>query len=398
MSKTVVLAFSGGLDTCWCIPHIMQSGWNVVTATVDVGGFSPSDLKSLEKRSKELGALQHLVINAKDEFFQEVLRYLIAGNVTRGGIYPLCVGAERALQAREVAKVAQKLGAQAIGHGCTAAGNDQIRFEVAIRSYAPELEMLAPVRDETPTRVEQLALLESLGFATPEKVAYSINSGLWGVTIGGTETTGTQESIPEDQWIRTNGAFDLPKSPLTITLGFQSGIPTNLNGEFLGPVELIEKLDIIAGSYGMGRGIHLGETILGIKGRVAFEAPAATVILNAHRELEKLVLTKKQQQAKDHLSSLYGEMVHEGLFSEPACRDIEAFLVSSQTRVTGEVKMTLRPGMVFVDGVSSPYSLHSASRAVYGETVGEWTPQDAKGFGRIYGMSGILHARAGGSN
>jgi len=396
--KKVVVAFSGGLDTSWCVPYLKDRGWDVVTATVDVGGFSPAQLDALVEQSKALGASAHFTVPAKDIFFDEVLRFLIAGNVTRGGLYPLCVGAERTLQARLSAEKAREIGATAVAHGCTAAGNDQIRFEVAIRCIAPDMDQLAPVRDDAPSRPDQIKFLESKGCPVPgHGAAYSINSGLWGITIGGTETIGTELSIPENQWIRTKGAFDNPLPAKKITLSFEQGIPTAIDGVTGTPVEIIEKLDVLAGSYGIGRGIHLGETILGIKGRVAFEAPAAHTILLAHRELEKLVLTARQTAAKDALAASYGDMVHQGLHPEPACRDIEALFVSSQQRVTGDVHLLLRPGSVFVEGVTSPYSLHAASRAVYGEAVGEWTPEDAKGFARIYGLPSILHARAGAS-
>lgn len=398
MSKLVVLAFSGGLDTCWCVPYLIDKGYEVVTVTVDVGGFSAQDIEDLKARSIALGAKDHVHIHAKQALFYQALKHLIAGNVLRGGLYPLCVGVERTLQAQESAKNAKKLGATAVAHGCTAAGNDQIRFEVALRAIAPDLEIIAPVRDDAPKREEQVAYLQARNLPIPSHgSAYSVNSGLWGVTIGGAETTGTEQSIPEEQWIRTKGAFDNPKPALKLDLEFKSGIPSALNGVPMSPIELIEKLDEIAGSYGIGRGIHLGETILGIKGRVAFEAPAPTVILTAHRELEKLVLTKRQSALKDQLALAYGDMVHEGLLLEPACRNIEAFFDSTQERVTGTVHLLLRPGSAFVEGVSSPYSLHAASRAVYGEAVGEWTPEDAKGFGRIYGLPTILSARVGGS-
>jgi argininosuccinate synthase len=392
----VVLAYSGGLDTSWCIPILKEQGYSVVTVTVDVGGLSSEELHDMQSRSMALGAEEHRVVSAADMFFNEVIRFLIAGNVLRGNLYPLCVGAERAIQAREAARVAAEMGAVAVAHGCTAAGNDQIRFEVALRTVAPTLQVLAPVRDLAPSRSDQLHLLQSKGVAFPlEKAAYSVNSGLWGVTIGGMETTGTEQSIPESAWSRTAGAFQDPRDPSSHRLRFESGIPTGLDGQEMPPVALIQALDRLAGDYGIGRGIHLGETILGIKGRVAFEAPAATLILGAHRELEKLTLTKRQQSLKETVANLYGEWVHEGLFTEPAARQAEALLADSQTRVTGEVFFELRPGNVFFTGVTSPYSLHAASRAVYGEAMGEWTAEDAKGFGRLFGLAGVLHARAG---
>jgi argininosuccinate synthase len=380
------------------VPYLTEKGYEVVTVTVDTGGFSRADAQELEMRSKALGAVKHLHIHAKKDFYETVVRYLIFGNATRGG-YPLCVGAERSVQALESAKVAKELGAKAIAHGSTAAGNDQIRFEVAIRACAPELEILAPVRDTAPSRTDQVAFLESKGLPVPAYgAAYSVNSGLWGITIGGKETTGTEYSIPEEEWVRTKNAFSSPMPARRIQIQFQRGEPVGVDGQGFEPVELIERLDEIAGRYGIGRGVHLGETILGIKGRVAYEAPAAAVLLAAHRELEKLTLTKRQQQMKDLAAASYADMVHEGLFFEPACRDIEALLTRSQGRVSGSVTVLLRTGTAFVEGCTSPHSLHAASRAVYGEAAGEWTPEDARGFSRIYGLPSILHARAGGQS
>lgn len=393
--KQAVIAFSGGLDTSWCVVHLVSLGYEVTTVTVDVGGFSDADLAALEGRAYDLGAKQHFRIDAKQIFFDTVLRFLIAGNVLRGNLYPLCVGAERTLQAQLSAEKANELGIGAIAHGCTAAGNDQVRFEVALRCLAPEVEILAPVRDLAPTREQQLADLGTHAMSFGSRGVYSVNTGLWGITIGGVETTGTAESIPEGEWVRTKGAFDSGYRQEILEIGFEEGIPVALNGVAVDPVALIEALDKIAGALGIGRGIHLGETILGIKGRVAFEAPAASVLIQAHRELEKLVLTKKQIATKDLVSATYGDLVHEGQFLDPTCRDIEALLASSQQRVTGTVCLLLRPGSSFVTGVTSPYSLHAASRAVYGEAVGEWTPEDAKGFSRIYGLPAILAARAG---
>ncbi len=391
----VALAFSGGLDTCWCIPILKSQGYDVTTVTVDVGGFSQEELKEIAHCSQHLGAIKHITIPAAQMFFHEILRHLIAGNVLRGNLYPLCVGAERSLQARETAKIATQVGAEAVAHGCTAAGNDQIRFEIALRTLAPNLKILAPVRDQAPSRPDQLALLKANNLDFPaNKAAYSVNSGLWGVTIGGEETTGTEYTIPEDQWLRTKDAFSEPQPSEEISITFTHGIPTHLNSTSLDPVTLITKLDQTASKYGIGRGIHLGETILGIKGRVAFEAPAATVLIQAHRELEKLTLTKRQIALKDQVAALYGEWVHEGLFTEPASRMAESLFKESQKSVTGDVHLTLHPGHAFVTGVISPRSLHAASRAVYGESVGEWTPDDAKGFARLYGLAGILHARA----
>ncbi len=397
MADTIALAYSGGLDTSWCIPHLVESlSADVITVNVDVGGIDAAELRALEDRSAQLGAKRHVHVDARETFFEEVIRFLLTGNVLRGQVYPLCVGAERSLQAREVARVAGELGVSAVAHGCTAAGNDQVRFEVALRTAAPEVDIIAPVRDLAPSREDEIAFLAERGFVLPDSsCSYSINSGLWGVTIGGRETLDTKESLPEDAWVRTRGAFDHPREAERHVVTFESGAPVAVDGERGTAVETIERVDALASAFGIGRGIHLGETVLGVKGRVAFEAPAATVLIAAHRELEKLVLTAQQQTVKDHVSRVYGDLVHAGQFLEPTCRDIEALMTSSQSRVTGDVTLTLRPGSAFVDGVTSPWSLRDASSALYGEATGEWTPADAAGFSRIVGIPGQLHARAG---
>ena len=398
MPDRIVLAFSGGLDTSFCVPWLKERhGAEVVTVTVDTGGLTESDRARLKVSALALGAERHLLLEARDAYFAETLKYLVMGNVLRGNAYPLCVGAERGLQARLVAQVAREVGARAVAHGCTVAGNDQVRFEVALRTLAPELEIIAPIRDEGFSRAQEVGYLHAHGFEWPAaRAAYSVNSGLWGCTIGGRETSDTVEALPEGAWVLTRGAFESPRGPESHTVRFERGVPAGLDGEAMAPVELVEKLNALGGAFGVGRGIHLGDTILGMKGRVAFEAPAALVLITAHRELEKLTLTGRQQRVKDALAVVYGDLVHEGQFLEPACRDIEAAFVRSQERVTGEVRMLLRPGSLFVEGVSSPHSLKAASRAVYGETAGEWTAADARGFSRMLALPGMLHTRAGG--
>ncbi|MGC4115571.1 MAG: argininosuccinate synthase [Myxococcales bacterium] len=395
--RTIVLAFSGGLDTSFCVPWLMEKhGCEVVTVTVDTGGLDDAARARLAERSRELGAADHVLVDGRDAFFQETLRFLVMGNVLKGQVYPLCVGAERGLQARFVAEAARRLGASAVAHGSTAAGNDQVRFEVALRTLAPELEILAPVRDEGFSREQEIAFLTAHGVKVDAtRAAYSINQGLWGVTIGGRETTDTVEGLPESAWVLSAGAFEKPRPSERHRLAFELGVPSSLDGEQLAPVDLIDRLSALAAPFGIGRGIHLGDTIFGLKGRVAFEAPAAVVLVQAHRELEKLVLTARQQRVKDSLSTTYGDLVHEGQFLEPACRDIEALLLSSQRRVSGEVKVLFQPGSAFVEGVSSPFSLRAASRGVYGEAAGEWTAADARGFSRMLALPGMLHARAG---
>ncbi|HQT94246.1 MAG TPA: argininosuccinate synthase [Thermoanaerobaculaceae bacterium] len=398
MPERIALAFSGGLDTSFCIPWLAERyGAAVTTVTVDTGGISPADRAGLEARALALGAERHVLIDARARYFDETLRHLIAGNVLRGQVYPLCVGAERSLQARLVAEAARAAGAEAVAHGCTAAGNDQVRFEVALRTLAPELEVIAPVRDEGFSRADEVAFLAERGVEWPaERAAYSVNSGLWGCTIGGRETADTVAPLPEEAWALTRGAFATPRAPESHTISFAAGVPVALDGVAMAPVELVEALNLLGGAFGIGRGIHLGDTIIGLKGRVAFEAPAAVLLITAHRELEKLTLTARQQRVKDGLAAVYGDLVHEGQFLEPACRDIEALFERSQLRVTGEVRVLLRPGSAFVEGVASPYSLKAASRAVYGEAAGEWTAADARGFSRMLALPGMLHARAGG--
>jgi len=394
----IVLAFSGGLDTSFCVPWLKETYRRpVVTMTINTGGLDAAAERDLEERALALGAAEHVLVEARPRFFDQVLRYLIAGNVRRGQFYPLCVGAERGIQATLMAEIAMQLGSDTVAHGCTAAGNDQVRFEVALRTINPELTVLAPVRDNAFVRSEQVKYLEERGLPVPAKgSAYSINRGLWGVTIGGTETLDSRESIPEDAWVLSPGALREPRAPERHVIAFEEGIPVALDGEQMDPVPLIERLERLGGPFAIGRGIHLGDTVLGTKGRVAFEAPAAEILLTAHRELEKLVLSGPQQRIKELVAAAYGDFVHEGRQLDPVCRDIEALLESSQARVTGEVTVQLRSGSLFVEGLQSPYSLMAASKGVYGEAAGEWTPQDALGYSKILALSGMLQTRAAG--
>ena len=393
----IILAFSGGLDTSFCVPWLRETyGRDVITACVDTGGIDADAAADLEQRALALGAVEHVLLDAKDAFYDNVIRYLIAGNVLRGNAYPLCVGAERGLQAERLAQLATDRHATTVAHGCTAAGNDQVRFEVALRTLNPDLEVLAPVRDNSWVRDEQLEFLSSRGLPLPPQGStYSINRGLWGITIGGRETLTSAASIPEDAWVLSKDAFTNPLPASQHTLEFDEGTPIALDDEALPPVELIEALEALAGAYGIGRGIHLGDTVLGTKGRVAFEAPAAITLITAHRELEKLVLSGLQARVKDSVAATYGDLVHEGKQLDLACADIEALLVSSQKRVCGSVTFTLRPGNLFINGVESPYSLLAATRGVYGEAAGEWTPSDSLGYSRILSLPGTLQTRAG---
>jgi argininosuccinate synthase len=396
-NEPILLAFSGGLDTSFLVPWLAANhGRPIITVTVDTGGIDAAAAKVLEERAKALGAKDHILVAAKQEYFDQVIKYLIMGNVKRGQMYPLCVGAERVMQAQTIAEYARKLGTKVVAHGCTAAGNDQVRFEVALRTLAPELTILAPVRDQAFKRPEQLKYLEDRKLPVPPYgAAYSVNRGLWGVTIGGKETLTSDGSIPDHAWVLSKDAFSQPQAAELHTIGFEHGIPSSLDGVALDAVTLIEKVEAIGAKFGVGRGIHLGDTIIGTKGRVAFEAPAAEVLISAHRELEKLVMTGRQQRVKEMLSGPYGDLVHEGQHLDPVCRDIEALFVSSQARVTGEVKVQYRPGNAFVAGVTSSYSIMAASKGVYGEAAGEWTAADALGFSKMVGLPGMFWTRAG---
>jgi argininosuccinate synthase len=396
-STPIILAFSGGLDTSFCVPWLQETyARDVITVTVDTGGIDAAQAAHLEERALALGAIEHIILDRKQAFFSTVIRHLIAGNIRRGQSYPLCVGAERGLQAQTLAEIAAERGADTVAHGCTAAGNDQVRFEVALRTLNPTLIVLAPVRDNHWVREDQLRYLDEHDLPLPAQgSAYSINRGLWGITIGGQETLTSAQSLPEDAWVLSPNAFTDPADASDHSLEFASGIPVALDGTPMDPVNLIEALENMAGRYGIGRGIHLGDTVLGTKGRVAFEAPAAVTLIAAHRELEKLVLSAQQSRVKESAAAVYADLIHEGKQLDLACRDIEALLDSSQQRVTGTVSFKLRPGNLFVTGTSSPYSLLDATKGIYGEAAGEWSAADALGYARILSLSGELQARAG---
>ena len=396
-TQPIVLAYSGGLDTSFLVPWVAENyGRPIITVTVDTGGIDEQAKRTLAERAKALGAVEHHIVDARADYFEQVLRFLIMGNVRRGQLYPLCVGAERVMQAQTIARMARQLGTNMIAHGCTAAGNDQVRFEVALRTLAPDLEVLAPVRDKAFKRQDELEYLQKRNLPVPPHgAAYSINRGLWGVTIGGTETLTSSGSIPDSAWVLSKDAFTKPKAPERHVISFEKGRPVKLDGKAASAVEIIEQLETLGAPFAIGRGIHLGDTIIGTKGRVAFEAPAAETLLTAHRELEKLVLTPRQQRIKELVANPYGDLVHEGQLLDPVCRDIEALLLSSQERVTGDVRVLFRPGSLFIEGVESPYSLMTASKGVYGEAAGEWTATDALGFSKIVALTGVFHRRAG---
>ncbi len=392
MSKLAVLAFSGGLDTSFCVFYLKEQGYDVATVTVNTGGFSPAELARIEAASPKLGAISHTTVDARAGLFDGYLRYLVYGNVLRGQMYPLSVSAERVCQARAVAELAKSMGATAIAHGSTGAGNDQVRFDVAFRALAPDLEILTPIRDLGLSRAEEMDYCAQRGLVFPEKTKdYSINEGMWGTSVGGRETLDPWSALPEAAF--PGGVIGTP-APTTLVISFDQGVPVALDGEGLDPVTLIARLNDLGRPYGIGRGVHLGDTILGIKGRVGYEASAAHLLIGAHRELEKLVLSGKQLFWKESLGNLYGGLLHEGHFFDPLARDLEAFLTSSQDRVSGEVRVTLHPRAFVVEGVQSPYSLMDPRIATYGEANRLWTGIEAAGFAKIFGVQQTLTLKA----
>jgi len=395
--STAVVAFSGGLDTSFVVLYLRREyGCKVVTVTVDTGGFDAEEVEQIAARSAELGAAEHHFLDGRQAVYDEHLAWLIRGNVLRGSVYPLCVGAERVVQAREVARVAEETGANLIVHGSTGAGNDQIRFEVVIGALCPSVPTWAPIRDMNVRRAQSAAYLGEHGFPVDASTKdYSINAGLWGVTIGGKETHDPWGYPPEEAWPTTVNPADAPADGVEIVLGFREGLPVSLDGEELAPLDLLEQLRATAAAHGVGRGIHLGDTILGIKGRIAFEASAAAVIVPAHRELEKLVLSRAQLFHKDRMGDLYGSFLHEAKHFDPLMRDIEAFIASSQQRVSGEVRIHLRQGVVSVRGTRSPFSMLAPELARYGEENALWDGRDAEGFATIYGTQQLLSGLAG---
>lgn len=394
MSELCVLAFSGGLDTSFCVLHLRERGYRVVTVSVDTGGFSAAERARIAELSARLGAERHVAIDARAELWQDYLRYLVYGNVLRGQLYPLSVSAERVCQAKRVAVVARELGARAIAHGSTGAGNDQVRFDVAFRTLVPECTLLTPIRELALSRADETEALARAGIEIPAKTTrYSVNEGMWGTSVGGGETHDSWQHLPEEAY--PGGVIDPGHPPRSLVVGFERGVPCALDGARLAPVALIEQLNGLGRHYGIGRGIHLGDTILGIKGRVAFEAPAAHLLIQAHRELEKLVLSGKQLFWKEQLGALYGQLLHEGHYFDPLARDLEAFLESSQARVDGEVRVLLRPHAIEVQGVRSPHGLMQSKIASYGEGAKAWSGIEAQGFCKLYGIAQMLAAARG---
>ncbi|MBP9896837.1 MAG: argininosuccinate synthase [Gemmatimonadales bacterium] len=388
---TLALAFSGGLDTSYCVPRLTERGFSVHTVFVNTGGTTPEQCAAIRAQAMAVGAVDHHEVDARDLVFNRFVRFLIQANVLRGEVYPLSVAAERTQQAISVVAVAREIGAVAVAHGSTGAGNDQIRFDIALRVLAPELEIVTPIREENLSREASIAYLEARGLPVPPKSgAFSINRGLWGTTWGGGWTHDTWASPPEELLVPP---ADAP-APRDIVISWVNGVPVLVDGKSGPGHVLVDMLSELAASYGIGHGIHVGETALGIKGRIGFEAGSALILINAHRELEKLVLTKWQSFWKDQLGKFYGDRLHEGHYFDPALRDIEAMVESSQQKVTGETRVRLSPGRFLVTGARSPWSMMDRAVATYGEENVLWTGDEAKAFARVGAIPELLAMRA----
>lgn len=394
MKKPIVLAYSGGLDTSFCIPYLKEKyGVDVHAVTVDCGSLEPGDAEALERKALALGASSFTLADGKPMLADRVIRYLIYGNVLRDRTYPLCVGAERFVQAVAVVEKARELGAGAVAHGSTGAGNDQVRFDVALRTLFREGDIITPIRDEAISRQFATDFLTARGFDVPAKTTrYSINKGVWGTTIGGKETSGTREALPFEAFPDFPLPEQLPDAPEVLSITFEKGVPVAFNGQAMPFIALVEAVRAAGTRLGIGRGMHLGDTILGFKGRIGFEAPAATLLYAAHRELEKLVLSKWQRHIKDQLADQYGMLLHEGHFFEPAMRNIEAFFESSQQNVTGTVQLHAFKGSIFPLSTESPFSLMERSPAKYGEEAGGWTGLEARAFCKLYAIPSLVNA------
>ena len=382
--RKVVLAFSGGLDTSFAVKYLSEDcGYEVYTVIANTGGFSPEDLKKIEERALALGAKEHATLDITHEYYDRSIKYMIMGNVLRNGTYPISVSSERIFQALAIIDYAKKVGADAVAHGSTSAGNDQIRFDLTFQIMAPEIEIITPTRDMNLTREYEIEYLKKHGVeADFKKLEYSINKGLWGTSVGGKETLHSDQTLPEDAYPTQMTA----KENSQITIDFEKGEIVAVNGErFDDKVAAIQHIEELAGPYAIGRDMHVGDTIIGIKGRVGFEAAAPLLIINAHKVLEKHTLTKWQQYWKDQLGTWYGMFLHEAQYLEPVMRDIEAYLQESQRNVTGRVIIDLKPYHYVIVGVDSPFDLMKTSFGEYGELSRAWTADDVKGFTTILG-------------
>ncbi len=387
--KKVVLGFSGGLDTSYCVKYLTEEkGYEVHSVIVNTGGFSTEELQEIEKRAFSLGVKSHKTVDAVRSYYDSAIKYLVFGNVLKNNTYPLSVSAERVTQALVIAQHVKELGADAVAHGSTGAGNDQVRFDMIFHIMIPGVEIITPIRDMRLSREEEITYLKGKGVQMNfEKAAYSINKGIWGTSVGGKETLTSDGFLPEDAWPTQLTKKDAEK----VSLQFVKGELTGVNGKtFSHPSEAIQHLQAIAGPFAIGRDIHVGDTIIGIKGRVGFEAAAPVIIIKAHHALEKHVLTKWQLSWKDQLAQFYGNWLHEGQVMDPVMRDIEAFLQHSQEHVTGEVYVSLLPYRFQVTGIKSDYDLMSSKFGKYGEMNSGWSGEDVRGFSKIFGNQTMI--------
>ena len=380
MKKICLLAFSGGLDTSYCATYLKKQGYELHTITGDTGGFSQKELKEIEEKAYELGSVSHVNESIVEEFYQKAIKYLIAGNILKNNSYPLSVSAERMFQAMAIAKHANKISATYLAHGSTGAGNDQVRFDMAFNILCPEIEIITPIRDQKLSREEEIAFLKENGVDIDwKKAQYSINQGIWGTSVGGSETLTSDKNLPDHAWPDQAKATE----DLEISIAFEKGEPCALNGIAYDATTLIGKLNDLGKDYAIGRDIHVGDTVIGIKGRVGFQASAAIMLIKAHEQLEKHVLGKCQIYWKKQLAEWYGNLLHDGQYLDPVMRDIESFIDSSQKTVSGEVFISLKPHRFIIKGISSKHDLMQSDDGVYGEMNNAWTGQDVKGFTKI---------------
>jgi argininosuccinate synthase len=390
--KKIVLAYSGGLDTTYCLVYLSRiENFEVHAVTVNTGGFSDVDLVELESRAMACGAASFSCIDVREKFYDECIKYLVFGNILKNGTYPLSVSAERVIQAISIADYARQMGIEVIAHGSTGAGNDQVRFDMIFNHRLPGVEIITPIRDQRLSREQEIAFLRAHGITHDfRKAAYSINKGLWGTSVGGKETLTSGQYLPEEAWPTPVTASE--KKELVLT--FRAGELVGIDGiEFQDPVQAICHLQVLAQPYGIGRDIHVGDTIIGIKGRVGFEAAAPLIIIKAHHLLEKHVLTKWQLYWKDQLSAWYGNWLHEGQMLDPVMRDMEAFFTSTQKNVSGQVFVSMMPHRFVLNGIESPFDLMAARFGSYGEMNKGWTGEDVKGFTRIFGNQTSIYAQ-----
>ena len=390
MKKKVVVAFSGGLDTSYCVKYLSDDrGFEVHTITVNTGGFDAEEVKAIEQRAKNLGVASHKTVDETKNYYDKVIRFLVYGNVLKNNTYPLSVSAERMSQALATATYAKELKADAVAHGSTGAGNDQVRFDMIFHVLIPGVEIITPIRDLKLSREEEINYLKSKGIQMNfEKAMYSINKGIWGTSVGGKETLKSMGMLPESAWPTQVSKSNSEE----VSLYFEKGELKKVNQEsFAHPTDAIHALQKIAGAYGIGRDVHVGDTIIGIKGRVGFEAAAPMVVIKAHHALEKHVLTKWQLSWKDQLAQFYGNWLHEGQYLDPVMRDIEAYLTSTQQQVTGEVKIQLFPYRFQILGIESANDLMSSKFGKYGEMNLGWTGDDVRGFSKIFGNQTMIY-------